>query len=301
MRGAIAFVVVVAAGCGSKDSAPPAKAADAGLEVIDPGLEPRAPLRYQLAKGTRSELEVTGEVELGSGTERAPWPTLVTTSEVGADDVAPDGTMQIHYTVHSATATDRPNQMVTAEQMSAPLQLLVGTSIRGSLSPSGVLSGLAVDTGGKQLPPALGTQVSVLTRALERMVMPLPDTPIGTGAQWTFKQPLDQTGMKLLASSTIKATAIAPTTLTIVLTSTISGPSQDTTAAGPKVALSHITGTMRGTGTIDLTKLVFAGELVADLQMDMTADGQTEHTAMTTTLRFKQIEAPPAQGAQNAP
>jgi hypothetical protein len=46
-------------------------------------------------------------------------------------------------------------------------------------------------------------------------------------------------------------------------------------------------------------QLVFTGELVADLQMDMTADGETERASMTTTLRMKQ--APAAQGAQNAP
>ncbi|MBL0212654.1 MAG: hypothetical protein IPQ07_02090 [Myxococcales bacterium] len=286
MKSVIAIAWVIAAGCGgSKDAPPPAPPID-GLTVIDAGLAPRTQLRYQIAKGTRTPLEVTGDMVLGDGASAAPWPTIVTGTEIVAEEVSPDGAMHVRYTVLSATAHDRPNQLVTAEQMTAPLQLLVGTSIRGTLSPSGVLAGVTVDTGGKQLPPALEAQVSSLTRAFERLVMPLPGEPVGVGALWTFRQPLDQTGMHLLAATTIKVTAISGTTFAIALTSEVSGPDQTVTEGGSKVALKNIGGKMRGTGTIDLARLTLAGELVADLHMDLTSDGQSDRTTMTTTLRL---------------
>jgi hypothetical protein len=298
MERVIAIAVLAALGCGSKDKPPPPPP-EHGLVIVDPGLAPRSQLRYQLAKGATTAMEVDAEIEMGSGTQKIIWPALTMGSEVVAEEILPDGTMKVRYSMRSATAVDRPNQQVTADQMNPPLQDLVGMSITGTLTPGGVLGALTVDTGGKQLPPALAGQVGVLTRALDRMVMPLPPEPVGVGALWKFEQPLDQTGMKLLATTTIKATALTPTSVTIVLTSEITGPDQETSAAGPKVKLSGIKGTMRGTGTIDLTRLVLTGELVADLQMNMTADGETERTSMTTTLRMKQ--SPAAQGAQNAP
>ncbi len=299
MKSVIAIACVIAAGCGSK-SEPPPLPPETALEVIDAGLEPRTQLRYHLAKGTRTPWEITGDMVLGSGSEAVPWPTIVTGTEIVADDVLADGTMRVHYTVVSATAHDRLNQLLTAEQMNPPLQLLVGTTIAGTLTPTGALTGLTVDTGGKQLPPVLQAQVSSLTRAFERIAMPLPTEAVGIGALWTFKQALDQSGMKLNAATTIKVTAITPTGVAITLTSELSGPDQTVDESGTKVSLAKLGGKMRGTGTIDLTRLTLAGELVADLHMVMSSGGQSETTTMTTTLKL--APQPPAdQGAQKAP
>lgn len=300
MNRVILIAVLAALGCSDKETPPPPPP-EHGLVIVDPGLAPRRQLRYQLAKGVKTSMEVRAEIEMGSGADKIIWPALTMGSEVLAEDVLPDGTMKVRYSMRSATAVDRPHQQITADQMNPPLQDLVGMSITGTLTPAGVLGAMAVDTGGKQLPPALAGQVSVLTRALDRMVMPLPPEPVGIGALWTFKQPLDQTGIKLLATTTIKATALTPTSVTIVLSSELTGPDQETSAAGPKVKLSGIKGTMRGTGTIDLAHLVLSGELVADLHMNMTANGETESASMTTTLRMKQAPEPAPQGAQNAP
>ncbi|CAN5817879.1 hypothetical protein BH11MYX3_BH11MYX3_39190 [soil metagenome] len=296
MKSVIAIACVIAAGCGSK-SEPPPPPPETALEVIDAGLEPRIELRYKLTKGTRTPCEITGDMVLGNGTEAVPWPSIVTATEIIADDVLPDGAMRVHYTVLSATAHDRPNQLLSAEEMNVPLQLLVGTTIAGTLTPTGALTGLRVDTGGKQLPAALQGQVSSLTRAFERIAMPLPNAPVGVGALWTFKQALDQTGMKLIAMTTIKVTAMTPTTVGFTLSSDLSGPDQTVDESGTKVSLKAVGGKMRGTGTIDLTRLTLAGELVADLHMDMTSSGQSDHTTMTTTLKL----VPQVQGEQKAP
>lgn len=295
----IAIACLWAAGCGSKEQPPPPPPPLTGLAIIDPGLEPRTLLHYQPAKGTRTQLRVTADIELGDGASKVPWPTVITNSEVSAEDVLADGTIKVRYAVVSSTAQDRERAVITAEQMTQPLQLLVGTSITGTLTPTGVLGAINVDSGGKQLPPAIQSQVSTLSRNLERSVMPLPAQPVGVGALWTFKQAVDQNGMKVAAATTIKVTAMTPTTVTIALTSELTGPDQQVDVSGSKVTVSNIAGKMRGTGTIDLVRLTLAGELVADLAMDMAMGGSTDHTTMTSTLR---LEPQPAdQGAQNAP
>lgn len=297
MKSLIAIALAAAAcGKGSDPNATPASAA--GLTVVDPGLAPRTALRYRAPKGTSTPLEVSSQIVLGIGGEKVPWPDVVTTSVVSVDDVLGDGAMRVRYAIRSADARDKAGAAVTAAQMTPALQDVVGTQIVGTLSPAGQLSGLTVDTGGKVLPPALANQVQVLTRALERMIMPLPEVPVGPTGLWTFEQPLDQTGMKLLAKSQIRVTTIADSAITIVLTSELSGPDQETAAAGPKVKLSAIKGTMHGTGVIDLAHLSFTGELVAELTMKMTSDGDTEATSMTTTLAIGPAKPAPAQGAQ---
>ncbi|MEO7095296.1 MAG: DUF6263 family protein, partial [Polyangiales bacterium] len=212
----------------------------------------------------------------------------------------------VRYTVVTTTAHDREHAVLTAEQMTTPLQLLVGTTITGTLTPTGVLGAINVDSGAKQLPPAIQTQVSTLSRNLEQIVMPLPAQPVGVGALWTFKQAVDQNGMKVAAATVIKVTAMTPTTVTIALTSELTGPDQQVDVSGTKVRVSKIAGKMRGTGTIDLTRLTLAGELVADLGMDMAVGADVDHTTMTSTVRIEPQSAatppaPPDQGAQNAP
>lgn len=265
--------------------------------MIDAGLAPRSELRYRAAKGTRTPLVVTADIAMGDGAQQLPWPTVITTSEIRADDVRADGTIAVRYAVTAVTAEDRPNAALSAEQMMQPLQLLVGTSITGTLTSTGALGAITVDSGGRVLPPALEAQVSTLSRTLEHSVMPLPTEAVGVGALWTFKQAVDQNGMSVAAATTIKVTAMTATTVTVALTSTLTGPDQQVEVSGAKVAVSKIAGTMRGTGIIDLAHLSFAGQLVADLAMDMAMGSATDHTTMTSSLRL----APGAQGAQNAP
>ena len=297
VKSLIAFALAAAA-CGKGSDPTPTPVNPTGLTVVDPGLAPRVPLRYRAPSGTTSGLAVTARIDLGIGGETLAWPDVTTTSTVTVDEVLGDGAMRVRYAIRSATVVDRPNAAATAAQMNPAMQDVVGTQVTGTLSPTGQLSKLAVDTGGKQLPPALANQIQVMTRALERMIMPLPEVAVGPTALWTFEQPLDQTGMKLLAKSQIRVTTIAASAVTIVLTSELSGPDQDTTAAGPKVKLSSIRGTMSGTGVIDLARLSFSGELVAKLTMNMTADGETEATTTTTTLTIAPVD--PAAAAEGA-
>lgn len=286
----IGIAILAVAGCGGKEAPPPPPPLS-GLEIIDPGLEPRTQLHYQATKGTRTPLRVTADIEMGDGATKLPWPTVVTSSEVSADDVLADGTIKVRYAVLSSVARDREHAVLTAEQMTAGLQLLVGTSVTGTLTPAGVLAAITVDSGGKPLPPAIQTQVSTLSRNLEQIVMPLPSRPVGVGALWTFKQAVDQNGMKVAAATTIKVTAMTPTTVSITLTSELAGPDQQVDVSGSKVTVSKIAGKMRGTGTIDLARLTFAGEIVADLGMDMAMGGAAEHTTMTSTLRLEPAPA----------
>lgn len=281
----IVIAAILAASCGGEKAAPPPPPAS-GLAIIDAGLAPRALLRYQPVKGTRTALESTADIEMGDGASKVPWPTVITNSEILADDIAADGTIKVRYTVTASSAVDREHAVLTAEQMTQPLQLLVGTSITGTATPSGVLGAINVDSGGRPLPPAVQAQVQALSRNLERSVMPLPPEPVGVGALWTFKQAVDQNGMKVAAATTIKVTAMTPTTVTITLTSELTGPDQHVDVADSKVTVSRISGTMRGTGTIDLVRLTFAGELVADLAMDMAMGSNTDHTTMTSKLRL---------------
>src|SRR5512147_2623718 len=103
----IAIAFLVAASCGGKDEAPPPPPPLTGLAIVDPGIEPRTLLHYQAPKGTRTPLRVTADIEMGDGASKIPWPTVITSYEVSADDVLADSTLKVRYTVTAAEAKDR--------------------------------------------------------------------------------------------------------------------------------------------------------------------------------------------------
>jgi hypothetical protein len=288
MRNVIGIALLVAA-CGKSEKPPPPPPPPAeGLELVDPGLPPLAVLHYQLAKGTRTAIEMSLDAELTASWGNRRMPTLVIDTDVIAEDVLPDGSFRVRTAVTSVTAT---------EQMSEPMQILVGTSLIGTLTPSGVLGNVVSDLGGKVVPPSLDQQLATLRTSFEQLAMPLPAQPIGLGALWRFNKAIDQGGMKMTSATTIKVTAITGTTMTFALSSEVTGPDQSVTQAGTTIKIKNIAGKARGTGTLDLATMTIVGELTAELHSDMTDTTSTERVGMTTTTKL----GPAPQGAQKAP
>jgi hypothetical protein len=297
MRNVIA-IALLAASCGKSEKPPPPPPPPAeGLELVDPGLPPLAVMHYQLAKGTRTAIEMSLDAELTASSGNRPMPTLVVDTDVTAEDVLPDGSIRVRTAVTAVTARDRAGSGLTGEQLSGPMQILVGTSLVGTVTPSGVLGNLVTDLGGKVVPPALDQQLATLRTSFEQLAMPLPAQPIGIGALWRYNKSIDQGGMKMTSATTVKITAITGTTMTFALSSEVTGPDQTLTQAGTTIQIKNIAGKARGTGTLDLATMTIAGELAAELHSDMADASSSERIGMTTTTKLR----PAPQGAQKAP
>jgi hypothetical protein len=286
-----AAIVLVACG---KEAPPAATPSPDGVKVPVAGAEPRVLLRYHVAKGTTSQVELALDVDIDASGQGGPLPTLVMTSEIVADEVLPDGSTKVRTTITEVTARDRPNSPVTADQMAEQTALMRGLVLRGTLAPSGTLRDLQVDTSGKVLPPGLTAQLDTLSKSFEQVAMPLPATPVGVGASWIHSKTFDQSGMVMTTTTTFTLTALAGDTLTFESATLVSGKDQSVTQGGQTIDLKNISGKGSGKGTVDLSRMTMTGELIAEFGSDMSSQGENTRMNMKMATRMSPPAAPPS-------
>lgn len=281
-------------GCGS-EKPPPVPADPNGIEIVYAGSEPRHPLRYQIKKGDKLEVELSLDVELDASGRGGPLPTVIVGTELVANDALADGAMRIRATITSITARDVANSTLSADSMSQHMQLLKGTSLAGTLLPDGGIRDLRAEAATK-LPPALAQQLETVSKSFQQIALPLPHVPIGNGAAWRLRRTIEQNGMKLITVTTIVASAVDDHGFSFTSTTSLGGPDQKITLQGHTIEMSAIGGVGSGKGTIDLTKMVMTGESTLSFHSDMTADNETDQMGMTMTTRVApgKLPAPPA-------
>ena len=270
-------------GCKSQEPPPPPPASD--LVVVSPGVLPQRMLRYQLAKGTTStlELEVEGKIIAGDITSAAP--PLVFTLEIVVDDVTADGRMKLTSTIQELTthaALDQPGTPAANAEAAA----LKGFKIASTLAPDGTITEVKLASDDKALSDAAKAQLEPLVQAMPKLVMPLPPTPVGIGAKWRSSRALGPVSpLELQSVTTIDLTGVSGSIVTYEVGSTVHGADQNVKQDGVDVDVKSITGTATGRGTFDLQKLAITGLLKAELHMEMTTGSDRTPMAMTLDLR----------------
>jgi hypothetical protein len=116
--------------------------------------------------------------------------------------------------------------------------------------------------------------------------MALPRTPVGAGASWLHTRSFDQSGIKMTTATTFELTAIDGDKISFQSATVVNGPDQAVTQAGTTIEIKNITGKGAGSGTIDLTRMVMNGELVAEFASDMSAQGENTRMGMKMATRL---------------
>ncbi len=295
--------------CGPDKAAPapspaegaPTVAAD-GLTVLEPGAAPREVLRYSLAPGARTTVELALDLDIDAGGLGGTLPTVIVQSEIAVTEVRPDGSALIRTTILDVRAQDRAGTLMPASSMTAHMQLLRGLALVGELRPDGGLGELALGPTATPLPPALAQQLDSVRRGLTQLAMPLPTTPVGIGARWTYGRTIrpaasTDLAVEMHARTTVTLTDLALPRVTFTSTTEVTGADQRVAQAGLTVTVSQITGTGHGAGTLDLGQLSLTGELVQSLASDMEAGGETTHMRMDMATRFGPPSPAPAAAA----
>jgi hypothetical protein len=296
------LLLLAIAACGKKAENPPPAQGSAVVpakpplvELVSPGAEPRQVLHYALAKGAKSAIELSVDVDVTASAMAGPVPTLIMTMDIGADDVLPDGRMIVRSTVTKVTAKDRPGSKIPSESMAQQAGMLVGLGVVGTLSPNGGLADAHLDFGAKQLPEEMKSQLGSLTQGFERVALALPDVPVGVGATWKTTKEVRESGAHMTATTTIEITAIDKSLITFTRTATVTGPDQTIEQMGMQVDMKHISGKGGGEGKLDLTRMVFDGEMTDELHDELSGSGQVMEAGMTMKSTYR------TQGAQSAP
>lgn len=258
-------------GCKSNEPAPAPPPTD--VVVVAPGAAPLRALRYAVPKGTNTTIELSIDWKVTAGEIASSLPTIVTTLELGCDDVAADGTMKLHAKVIDATAHERADSQVQPGSIASLLEPLKGTRMALTLAPDGRISQPTIDAGTKPLAPGVDEQMKALSASFQQLAMSLPTAPVGTGAKWRTSRKIQQNSMALTTVTTVDVTSLDATTVGFTVTSEVHGADQTVMQNGIAVELKDVAGTAQGKGAINLATGVTTGELHFDLHSQMSAAG----------------------------
>ncbi|MDX2086409.1 MAG: hypothetical protein SFX73_01110 [Kofleriaceae bacterium] len=303
MKRALLLATAVAIGCGNDEAKPPPPVTSP-ITVLDPGAEPRRTLRYQIGAAMQARIHAELDVTIDAGGQGGVLPTMVLGLETRAEAVLPNHRMRMRTTIVDVSARERAGSLITAAALDAEAHHLRGISFTGELAPDGTLEALAVDLRGRTLPPNLSSQVDSLAKTFQQVAMPLPITPVGIGAHWQFKKPIEQTGMKLTATTDVNVVALDAQRFSYVMTTTLAGDDQAVTQAGATIKLTKIGGDGKATGVVDLTRMTMTGEQALAFHAEMAGEDQNARMGLTVITRLTDDSAalppPPAAVVKSA-
>jgi hypothetical protein len=271
--------VALATSCKPPDVPPIAE--PPGLELISPGVLPRVPIRYALAKGTKVTLSIDLDTKVAAADQTQASPPLHVTLDLAVDDVLPDGRMKLTSTVRSINAS---GDDASAAHETSVGSGAAGLAITSTLAPGGAIADVhATD---QPLPEAAKAELAQVLGKFPQLAMPLPAVPIGIGAKWRTTLPFggaDQ--LALEAVTTVNVTGRAGTAFTYVLASELRGSDQTVVTDGTSVATTNISGSASGGGRIDLARFSLDTNQSWQLHAEMTTGSDRTPMTMTQTVR----------------
>jgi len=276
-----AALLLATAACGPKyqpqsvhvaDPGPPQRVLP-GIRVVDPGMTPRAPLRYRVPPGHTELLFVEiaqAEVVRAEGKgEEAGMPPIQIEVKMGPAEPTPQGLVRHPVQITQVRISEMAEQMSPAqreqlEKTLAPLLEVQGWSemdIQGRIR-RGEFSGM------EDVSPRLRTMLGNIRSAL--LTIPFPDEPLGPRARWEVERKLQFSGVWVDQVATYEIEKMDRDQLTLQITARQSAPTQ-TMASG---RLEAYQASMIGSAVVRLDKFTPTSEAEATAQMRISTQTQ---------------------------
>jgi hypothetical protein len=160
------------------------------VSVLDPGAEPRAPLRYRIdpgqSEGLVMDLAVQLKLAVGDKEHPAPNPTV----RLGMD--VRSGTTGQHLNLEGkiikVEVVEEPGvPAALAAALRSDLDRLGGTTWKATFTDRGHLDLLSLPAP-KEANAQLLTTLEWIREALRLLLPPLPDVPVGKNARWQTRR-----------------------------------------------------------------------------------------------------------------
>jgi len=235
------------------------------ITLVDPGESPRTPLRrsFEVGQTGAFSLEMVSELhqkanDLDLPLQRMPMTRIELHSKVM--QVHEDASASVRFTI-ADTEIDEPSleglDPALAAAAKRDMAAIKGAEITYSVSSRGVLSNPGVILrGGAELTSSAQQQLQQFQRALEQIVIPLPEDPVGIGARWRVSTPIDLGGID--ATRSIEYQLIErheAGRLELAFTITVAAHEQRITntniPAGSELHLTELAGTGDGVGLLE--------------------------------------------------
>jgi hypothetical protein len=288
---AVGLAALLAAGSSGCEKA---KAAPVKTAVLDEGSAPRHVLRYQIPAGTRQSIDMIMDLDMamaGAGLGDMSMPRMIMGTDIEITSVDKDGAMAMTMTFTDVRVEDRPGAMAgVAGMMGEMMSGMRGIKMAGRLLPNGVTRDLRIDE--STVPDELREQMRQTEQMVDQMTTILPDVAVGKGARWRVEQTLHQGGMKVNATATYQLLEVTEHTATIRTEIAMSAPPQTINQGGVKAKLERMTGSGSATTTLDFRRLVEGVDATIDMDMRMSAMGQSVDMSMKMGMKMVPTGAP---------
>lgn len=208
--------VVIASDSGAT---PGALGAGSTAKLVDGGADPKAPLVYAFSTKARTvtaTIKMTATNAPANTPEQPPFRFTFTATPKPVFGLAGSSTIDVKITKLEILMPPGapPQQAAGKEQLE---KALVGVAGHFDASSHGDIDNLDFETSGAA--QGVGEIVSIMQQALELLVVPLPNEPVGIGAKWTkteSKRLADQgTSMSTTVTITLQARDKAGATLKV--------------------------------------------------------------------------------------
>jgi hypothetical protein len=252
-------------------------------ELLDPGAEPRQPLRVAYTEGDEAVITFTSDLavtqETKGRTQRLDSPpiTQTLTYTVGTTtDAGSELAIRIDAIAAKGKGTD-----LTQEQLDAldhELEPLVGLEATALATPLGELEDLAFDPP-EGLSDSLTAQLQALEEQLPAIGPALPSEPVGVGASWRTTSTTNVGGAEVQTTSTVKVTGIEGGLLSYTSTIETSAASQDLALDGldkgttARLESSDLEGTATGSMGLEEVALALRTRLTGTQEITLTSGG----------------------------
>jgi hypothetical protein len=281
--------LVAASGCGSEDKPKPPPPPTDGIELVQPGAQPRRALRYALAAGTTSALEFEIDLDLTTVDADLKLPVMAMSIDAAVTSIAPPPAKLkldvIAANVHARDASD-PKKNPAIGVMQRQAKFLPGLVVTYGLTADGQVKDTKVDATHRDLSEPMQEQVTTLLQASEQLAMPLPQKPVGVGAIWKHRRTIKQNQLTLVSMTTVEITAIDGPRVTFKSTTEMTGADQTVAQGSANAQVTGVRGTGSASGTFDLAKAIVIGEQTATLSFEMHAGDTPRPVKMVMTTRI---------------
>jgi hypothetical protein len=229
---------------------PPAPPHD-GVVLIQPGNPPVQPLRYHLAKGSKTTSRLVCDVDMKSPDLSGPMPSEIVDLEITVDDVLGDGSARLRIAVIGAIIADRESQVAT-DAMRAQAEAMRGLVITELLAPDGNVTEARVEAGAAT--DNLHNELDTLLQSLGHVATRLPIEPVGVGAIWRERRTLPEGGIRAVSEITYTLTSLSGTTVGYTGAGMSSAVPQTVEQDGARIEVTDTRGRSTANGTIDLAR-----------------------------------------------
>ena len=229
------------------------------VTLLESGAEPRTVLRYkfQANRTERMVMEMIMAVTVEIGALKRPetqLPGTRTTMTIDTKEVSPEGELHYEFILEQTEVVPNPDDNPAAiKAMQRQMDTMLGLSGSAMVTSQGFSTDVTIN-----IPRGAGLQVrqmiNDMQQSMTRMLVPLPDEPVGRGAVWQATTPIETPAMKFTQVATYALLEIQGDTVKLDVQITQSAPPQESRPIGgaPDSTVMLESFDTSGSGTVEL-------------------------------------------------